>query len=166
MWWSILTGYDQSSLDLRSDSFLRKNIIFSLFNKTFKVIFNDEKYPIQHKLFTLQPYRSIVKIMEKQLIFNFTLQNIYSNIEMIYIICTVIPTKMDTSQVPQQNVNWMPTVKAMITQPESEGSSVPPLLVSKYYLPMWMWSILTGYDQNFFRHKVWEFPMQTWNYLL
>ena len=104
--------------------------------------------------------------MEKQLIYNFTLQNIYSNIEMIYIICTVNPTNLDTSQVPQQNVNWMPTVKAMITQPDSEGSSVPPLLVSKYYLPMWMWSVLTGYDQNFFRHKVWEFPMQTWNYLL
>ena len=26
----------------------------------------------------------------------------------------VIPTKADTSQVPQQNVNWMPKVKAMI----------------------------------------------------
>ena len=33
---------------------------------------------------------------------------------MIYIICMVIPTKVDTSQVPQQNANWMPTVKAMI----------------------------------------------------
>ena len=33
---------------------------------------------------------------------------------MIYIICMVIPTKVDTSQVPQQNDNWMPIVKAMI----------------------------------------------------
>ena len=52
--------------------------------------------------------------MEKQPIYNFTLQQAYSNIEMIYIICMVIPTKEDTSQVPQQNFNWMPTVKAMI----------------------------------------------------
>ena len=26
----------------------------------------------------------------------------------------VIPTKVDTSQVPQQNVKWMPIVKAQI----------------------------------------------------
>ena len=56
-----------------------------------------------------QPYRIIVKIMENQPIYKLN-----SNIEMIHIICMVIPTKVDTSQVPQQNVNWMPTVKAMI----------------------------------------------------
>ena len=33
---------------------------------------------------------------------------------MMYILCLVILTKVDTSQVPQQNINWMPTVKAMI----------------------------------------------------
>ena len=32
----------------------------------------------------------------------------------MYILCLVIPTKVDTSQGPQQNVNWMPTVKAQI----------------------------------------------------
>ena len=48
---------------------------------------------------------------------NITLQLyylLYSNILIMYILCLVIPTKVDTSQVPQQNVNWMPTVKAMI----------------------------------------------------
>ena len=64
----------------------------------------------------MQPYRSIVKIMEKQTIYDFTLQPIYSKIELIYILCMVIPTKVDTSQVPQQNVNWMPTVKTMINK--------------------------------------------------
>ena len=38
--------------------------------------------------------------MEKQLIYNFTLQDIYSNTEMIYIIRMVISIKVDTSQVP------------------------------------------------------------------
>ena len=93
--------------------------------------------------------------MEKQHIYNFPLQHLNSNIDMIYIICLVIPTKVDTSQVPQQNVNLMPTEKAMI----KTTSSVPPQLVSIYYLPMWMWSVLTGYDQKVFRPKVLKFPM-------
>ena len=53
----------------------------------------------------LATLQSIVKLMEKQPIYYFTLQHIYSNIEMIYIIRMLIPTKVDTSQVPQQNVN-------------------------------------------------------------
>ena len=57
----------------------------------------------------------------------------------MYILCLVIPTKVDTSQGPQQNVNWMPTVKAQIKiTSDSEDLSVPSLLVSKYYLPKWM----------------------------
>ena len=63
-------------------------------------------------LATLQ--KDLKKIIEKQHIYNFTLQHLNSNIDMIYIICLVIPTKVDTSQVPQQNVNLMPTEKAMI----------------------------------------------------
>ena len=63
-------------------------------------------------LATLQKY--FRNIMENQPIYNFTLQHLNSQIEMIYIMCMVIQTKVDTSQVPQQNVNWMPTVKAMI----------------------------------------------------
>ena len=44
----------------------------------------------------------------------------------------VIPTKVDTSHVPQQNVNWMPTVKAQINiTSDSEDSPVPALSVSK-----------------------------------
>ena len=31
----------------------------------------------------------------------------------MYILFLVIPTKVDTLQVPQQNVDWIPTVKAM-----------------------------------------------------
>ena len=38
--------------------------------------------------------------MQKQIIYNFTLQDIYPNTEMIYIICMVISIKVDTSQVP------------------------------------------------------------------
>ena len=67
--------------------------------KLTKVMLSNEK----------QPYRIIVKKWRINL---FTILN--SNIEVIYIICMVIPTKVDTSQVPQQNANWMPTVKAMI----------------------------------------------------
>ena len=52
--------------------------------------------------------------MEQQHIYNFPLHHLNPNIDMTYTICLVIPTKVDTSQVPQQNVNWMPTVKAMI----------------------------------------------------
>ena len=36
------------------------------------------------------------------------------NILIMYILCLVIPTKVDTSQVPQQNVDWIPAVKAMV----------------------------------------------------
>ena len=54
------------------------------------------------------------KINEKQHIYNFTLQHLNSNIDMIYIISLVIPNKVDTSQVPQHNVKCIPTVKAMI----------------------------------------------------
>ena len=44
----------------------------------------------------------------------------------------VIPTKVDTSQGPQQNVNWMPTVKDQINiTSDSEDSPVPTLSVSK-----------------------------------
>ena len=41
------------------------------------------------------------------------------------ILCLVIPTKVDTSQVPQQNVNWIPKVKARISiTGHSEDTSV------------------------------------------
>ena len=41
---------------------------------------------------------------------------LYSIISVMYIYyaCMVIPTKVDTSQVPQQNVKRMPIVKAQI----------------------------------------------------
>ena len=46
----------------------------------------------------LQPYKSdSLNII--------TLHFLFSNIEIMYILCVVIPTKADTSQVPQQNVN-------------------------------------------------------------
>ena len=98
--------------------------------------------------------------MEKQHIYNFTLQHFNSNIDMIYIICLVIPTKVDTSQVPQQNVNLMPMEKAMIKTTWFRNL-ICTTTVGQYifYLPMWMWSVLTGYDQKFFRPKVLKFPM-------
>ena len=39
------------------------------------------------------------------------------NIRIMHILCMVIPTKVDTSQVSQQNVNWMSAVKTQISQP-------------------------------------------------
>ena len=45
----------------------------------------------------------------------------------MYILRLVIPTNVDTSQVPQQNVNLMPTVKAQISITcHSIDSFVPP----------------------------------------
>ena len=35
----------------------------------------------------------------------------------MHILCMVIPTKVDTSQVSQQTVNWMSAVKTQISQP-------------------------------------------------
>ena len=35
----------------------------------------------------------------------------------MHILCMVIPTKVDTSQVSQQNVNWMSAVKTQISTP-------------------------------------------------
>ena len=35
----------------------------------------------------------------------------------IRVLCMVIPTKVDTSQVSQQNVNWVSTVKTQISKP-------------------------------------------------
>ena len=47
----------------------------------------------------------------------------------MYILCLVIPTKVNTSQVPQQNVKGMPTVMAQISITcHSENSSVTRLL--------------------------------------
>ena len=44
---------------------------------------------------------------------------------MIYILCLFIPTKVNTSQVPQQNVKRMPTVRAQISITcHSENSSI------------------------------------------
>ena len=55
-----------------------------------------------------------------------------SNIQKMYVLCLVIPTKVDTSQVPLQNVNWTPTVKAQINiTSDSEDSPVPTLSASK-----------------------------------
>ena len=55
-----------------------------------------------------------------------------SNIQKMYILCLVIPTKVDTSQVPLQNVNWTPTVKAQINiTSHSEESPVLTLSVGK-----------------------------------
>ena len=82
---------------------------------------------------------------------------INSNILITHIfLFLVIPTKVDTSQVKMLTrcQQWRPWK----TQPDSENSFVPSLLVSKHYLPIWMWSVLTGYDQKFFRPNVWEFP--------
>ena len=52
---------------------------------------------------------------------------------MIYIICMVIPTKVDTSQVPQQNVNWIPN---------SEGHDKHKL-IQKAHLYHHCWSVNT-----------------------
>ena len=50
----------------------------------------------------------------------------------MYVLCLVILAKVDTSQVPQQNVNWMQTVEAHISIVcHSEGSSVQSLLITK-----------------------------------
>ena len=94
-------------------SFLNKYEIFIqkilkvIFNnaKQQKVMLNNEKQPIK---INLQPF-------------------------ILHILCLVILTKVDTSQVPQQNVHWKSTVKAQISIIYySEDSSVLPLLVSKY----------------------------------
>ena len=39
------------------------------------------------------------------------------NSGIMHILCMVIPTKVDTSQVSQQNVNWMSAVKTQISTP-------------------------------------------------
>ena len=56
---------------------------------------------------SLQPYKSNVYLLKSSLFFLILLPCIllFSNIEIMYILCMVIPTKVDTSQVPQQNVN-------------------------------------------------------------
>ena len=60
------------------------------------------------------------------------MQPLYSNIQIMSILCLVIPTKVDKSQGPQQNVNWMPTVKAQLNITcHSEDTAVPTQSISK-----------------------------------
>ena len=42
----------------------------------------------------------------------------------MYKLCLVIPTKVDTSQVPQQNIHWMPRAKAYISITCHSGNTV------------------------------------------
>ena len=44
----------------------------------------------------------------------------------MHILCMVIPTKADTSQVTQQNVNKMSTVKIQISKPANQKTHLYP----------------------------------------
>ena len=106
----VVTGYDQkkkNSLDLWSESFLNKHEIFLLKN-TLKVTFIYESIIFKTSI-TLRSYKINV--------YNKKTANSNLNIGIMHILCMVIPTKVDTSQVPQQNVNWMSTVNAQISKP-------------------------------------------------
>ena len=122
----------KKSLYLWSESFLSKHKFFP-FQKYFKVIYSIMKIIWVKTNITLQLYKRFVEKW-KASYFNSILHCdiSYSDIVTMYSLCLVILIKVDTSQVPQQNVYWMPTVKAHIRITcHSEDPSILPLFIRK-----------------------------------
>ena len=102
---------------------------------------------MKNKMFKILPYNML-----------------YSHISIMFILYLHgHPNQVDTSQVPQQNVKWMPMVEAQIIITGFRRLICTNTVGHLIILALVDVKCVNRIWQKIFRPVVWEFPKQTWN---